>query len=329
MSLLPSTTTISNDFYFPPLPAEESTEAVTEVVQTPKVSHLRPRNAAIAQVSDYDQYFAFLAGGIVILSVIVIILYAIWLSLFESEARTNQKLITFSGIDLGQDLTSEFDNNLAKPGFAEFPEIEQPAMSKELIATTEAASVVAATPQKTLGEDSEIGGAYGGGKDVRQRGTPQDQPATLPAHQRWRLEYTAESKKQYFQILDHFEIYLGAVAKQNNEISFFEKLSNSQPVVEKGNRESDKAQVLYFFNPRRTAFRRWEAALVHGHDQALRDRIIVHFIPETVQNTLLELESQQLDSDQKSLEDVKSIVFGCRAGDERSFEYYVKQTTYR
>lgn len=274
---------------------------------------------AITQVSEYDNWSAFLTSGVIVLALLVAILFGIWLSASEQQAF-HRSGVVIPGQEYVSDQQSSVD--LAEPGFSELPEARTPEMKEAMLAVTKVATNVAASNVLLQGEQTDGEGIFGGGEGDRR--TPG--PIVTNEWERWKIEYNPECREDYFEMLDQFGVYLGAVSQSANRIQFLKNLADDVPEVIEGTRSSEIAKNVYFRNLR-SKLRDWDRAKLRRASVDLEDTIIVQFYPEPICQVLRELEARQLESDGRTLDQVRNIRFGCRkTGDQ--FEYFVEQITY-
>ena len=281
----------------------------------------RPDVRAITRVSRYDNWHAFLTAGVIVFAILVSILYGIWLCSFESDRKWMRQLRTpTSGMELAE-TASELE--FIQPGFSEMPEARMPEMKISLVALTDATSRVSASDLAFLGDQNDGTGYFRSGNgDQRVPG-----PDFLPEWERWQIEYSPESKDDYFRMLDFFDVYLGAIRQSSNQIRFLENLSNSQPEDSRGTRSSEKAKRIYFRNLA-SKLKVWDHSKLTVAGIDLNDSIVVQFYPDETRDILLKVESNSIIKDGKNLSEVTKTRFGCRKTND-GFEYFIEQITYQ
>lgn len=169
-----------------------------------------------------------------------------------------------------------------------------------------------------LGEDAPVlrGRSRGTGDRVAKGDGP-GEPG-LPRPQRWEVEYgDSITLQEYAAILDFFKIELAAIG-QSNTIELASKFTQDKPAVRTLVASANETRM--YLSWRRGSSR--EAAdreLLVKAGVPVDDRVLVQFIPEEVEQTLVRLEKQYAGRDPQ---DTRRTRFGIRRT-EAGYEFYV------
>jgi hypothetical protein len=293
---------------------------------TESVRQMQPlKLRADTRVSSYDKTSAMLVAAVIVVGALVFVLFMVWLTLFAGRgAATPLPPITeLAGNDNRPEGVAD---DWQPPGVDEFPEIEQPQLADALEAVTDSVSSVRAQLEKVDGDSAQMGRGPGLG-DRRARGPGSGDGNIIPEWERWKIEYEAGTMAEYMDILESFDIYLGAVSQISNQILFFDNLNDSRPAMTVGTRNSPEADNLYFRNTR-SRLKRWDQNKVLAGGGDVDNKIVVQFYPPAVRETLLRLEQAEYLAAGKDLDEVRQTLFRCRAAGG-GYEYYVEDISYR
>ncbi len=169
-----------------------------------------------------------------------------------------------------------------------------------------------------LGEDAQVlrGRSKGTGNRVAQ-GSGSGEPG-LPRPQRWEVEYgDSITLKQYAEILDFFKIELAAVG-QSNTIELASKFTQDTPTVRTLVASANETR-LYFSWRRGSSREAADRELLVKAGVQTENRVLVQFIPETVEQTLVTLEKAHAG---RAIKDTRRTRFGVRKTDQ-GYEFYV------
>ncbi|MGI9516284.1 MAG: hypothetical protein ACR2NP_04500 [Pirellulaceae bacterium] len=268
------------------------------------------------RVSAYDRLHASLSASVVVLGALVFILMAVWLASFDVSTPLRQATML-----IGQP-SGEIANNQAGLSMLDVPDppVATPQLELQLQAMQELPSSVlaAAATLETAGQGKA--GLSGGIGDRRLPG-PAINDDIRPDWERWKIEYSADTVEQYMEILQSFNISIGAIHQVSNRIYQVSDLTTEQGTVT----ETDRSHAgLYFYNQNRR-LRNWDQGRVTSAGVDVdTDYLLVHFYPESVRDTLRELENDVLERDGIQLQEIDRIVFRVRPGHD-GFEYFVHE----
>ena len=295
-----------------------------------RIRQSRKRQAiAITRVSSYDKWMAWLIASVILLAFMVMILFGIWLTLFgsDTDSWSAKKTRTF---EFNEHLVSRpmSPNSFDQPDFGELPEARPFQMQQALQAVCHTPSTLRGWIKSLSGTTDQPGQIGEKGLDGRKPGTDEQEENIIPEWERWKLVYESESRDEYYKILDSFDIYLGAVYQTSNKVCFLKDLADKDSRLEIGSRESDKAGNLYFRNVN-SGLRTWDKSRIESAGVDPEDAVIVvHFIPEELQASLLKLEVDIASKSRKELREIERTTFRCRENDGE-YEYYVEDIKYR
>jgi hypothetical protein len=169
-----------------------------------------------------------------------------------------------------------------------------------------------------LGEDAPVlrGRSRGTGDRVA-KGNGDGEPG-LPRPQRWEVEYPeSNTLTEYAAIIDFFKIELAAVG-DSSTIELASKFSQEQPAVRKLVASGNETR-LYFSWRKGSSREAADRELLKKAGVETENRVLVQFIPEAVEQTLVTLEKSYAG---RGAQDVRRTRFGVRKKDA-GYEFYV------
>lgn len=278
-------------------------------------------------VSNADKYHAFLTAGVIVATALVLVLYGIWLAGFGQESSVDRMKPSGVTIDISDwnsdELATLLDFDV--PGLGELPEATQPQIQQVLLAVTESASTVVGAREALVGMQEEAGKEGGeGGEEIRIPGPPEDN--VLPEWERWKIQFSPESKEEYLKMLDALDISMGAVDQTSNRIYFLTKMSSDEPELSEGDRKDELARRLYFRNTK-DELKDWDIQQFVDADVDTEGHIVVQFYPGELQELLLETEKAAIH-EVKVLREVKQTTFACEKTED-GYKFKVIDIKYR
>lgn len=305
------------------------------MTQAPMSTHVH-RNPTI-RVSTYDILTAFLNAAIVVLASCVVILFFIWLNSSAAlhqipQPNNKPKKPDKDGqraVPLSYDLSdpSPPGISIVEPDSDELPETRTPAFTRILEAVVTTVSTVkgdlvsasAATEAKgTTGVTSD-GRMPGPGAGSHGDGTADGSGA--PPAGRWEIDYEIASVDEYHRFLEAFSIDLGIVDPNSNSIKRI-RMQTPSPIVLDSSRSAETDS--FYFVPRRSVMRRWDAMLARRAGVVLEDQFIVQFYPDELRERLSQLESAAASDAGIETHAIRRTVFRVTPGDS-GFEFSVRQ----
>ena len=289
------------------------------------------------RVSAYDVVVAFLNAAIVVLASCVAILFFIWLNSLVAphpipqpdHTRKKPDKDRERAVPLSHDLSAPSPSGLStiEPEDDELPETRPPAFAKIL----EAVVTTVSTVKGDLVSASEATGASGATSDGRMPGPGAGSNgiggdgttdgAGPPVTGRWEIDYEFANLDEYRQFLESFSIELGVVDPDSNSIKRIRMQSPSPTVLDSS--RSAEANSFYFV-PRRSVMRRWDAALARQAGVPLDGHFIVQFYPDALRERLSQLETVAATEAGIETRAIRRTVFRARRGDA-GFEFSIRQ----
>lgn len=263
---------------------------------------------------------------LVLVGSIVAFLFTVW---YSKRATVTQTAIPVSMVQFGSGEGGGHPDGegyegmlIEGPESSEFPTLGE-QVDESLLSTldkiTRTTSLYSARlDEPYLGEDAQVlrGRSRGTGNRVAQ-GSGSGEPG-LPRPQRWEVEYgDSITLKQYAEILDFFKIELAAVG-QSNTIELASQLSQDRPTVRKLVASADEAR-LYFSWRRGSSREAADRELLSKAGVETENRVLVQFIPDAVEQTLVTLEKRHAN---RSPQDIRRTQFGVRKA-AAVYEFYV------
>lgn len=294
--------------------------------QPPPVAPPTDLPSAQLRPSAYDSAASWLLAFLALVGSCVLVLVPIWFSL---RSYRFQEAIPVTMVELG---SGEGGGHPLGEGYEGMeingPESDElPTMGEEVDAdllstldnVTRTTSLYSAKlDEPFLGEDAPVlrGRSKGTGNRVA-KGSGYGEPG-LPRPQRWEVEYGESiTLKDYAAILDFFKIELAAIGRSNT-IELASGFSQDKPTVRTLIASANETR-LYFSWRKGSSREAADRELLQKVGVQVEDRVLVQFIPDAVEQTLVTLEKQHAGRDPK---DVRRTRFGVRKA-AQGYEFYV------
>jgi hypothetical protein len=278
------------------------------------------------KVSAYDCTSSWLLALLALMGSLVLVLVPVWFSMYapEYQAAIPVTMVELgSGEGGGHELGEGYEGmEINGPESDEFPTLGE-EVDADLLSTldnvTKTTSLYSARlDEPYLGEDVPVlrGRSKGTGNRVA-KGSGYGEPG-LPRPQRWEVEYGESiTLKDYAAILDFFKIELAAIGRSST-IELASGLSEPKPTVRTLLASANETR-LYFSWRKGSSREAADRELLQRAGVQVEDRVLVQFIPEAVEQTLVNLEKQHAGRDSK---DVRRTSFGVRKAGN-GYEFYV------
>ncbi|MDZ4781170.1 MAG: hypothetical protein SGJ19_13025 [Planctomycetia bacterium] len=289
---------------------------------------LPPDAAPSAQlrVSAYDQASSLLLAMLVLVGSVAAALLPVWFAMRGAEPAPPVAVTMVElnpGEGGGHALGEGSEGMLIEgPESDEFPTLGE-VVEESLLSTLDNISRTtslysARLDEPYLGEDAPVlrGRSRGTGDRVAQ-GSGSGEPG-LPRPQRWEVEYgDSITLQEYSAILDFFKIELAAIG-QSNTIELASKFGQQKPSVRTLIASANETR-LYFSWRRGSSREAADRELLVKAGVQTENRVLVQFIPDAVEQTLVKLEKQYAGRDPK---DTRRTRFGVQKA-EQGFEFHV------
>ncbi len=256
------------------------------------------------KVSTYDSVNAFLISSLLLAATAVILMFLVWITMQPSGSFVSQaQQPTY--IPVTQAVSNDVKIELTRS--------DQPTTQEQLDSVVKAVSNVErrikATPSFRAG---------GSSPDTRLDSPTH--PAIQPEYKRWKLEYDVVDVGAYKKQLDFFDIALGVIAKQTNELWRLRSLDSATQLIDSDRAAENASKSLYFVHES-AQLRSWDQKLVASQQISLNDCFTVQFIPESTRSLLRATERQHLNKVGKTLTQVRTTRFKIvRSGNGFAFE---------
>jgi len=298
----------------------------TITAPTPPVAPPTTFPSAQLKPSAYDSAASWLLALLALVGSCVLVLVPIW---YSYGVKPTQLAIPVTMVELGSGEGGGHEQGEGYEGMEingpesdEFPTLGE-EVDADLLSTldnvTKTTSLYSAKlDEPYLGEDAPVlrGRSKGTGDRVA-KGSGYGEPG-LPRPQRWEVEYGESiTLKDYAQILDFFKIELAAIGRSNT-IELASGLSQDKPTVRTLLASANETR-LYFSWRKGSSREAADRELLQKAGVNVEDRVLVQFIPEAVEQTLVTLEKQHSG---RSPQDVRRTRFGVRKAGN-GYEFYV------
>lgn len=278
------------------------------------------------KASAYDSAASWLLAFLALVGTCVLVLLPIWFSMRASKFQT---AIPVTMVELGSGEGGGHPQGEGYEGMEingpesdEFPTLGE-EVDADLLSTldnvTRTTSLYSARlDEPYLGEDAPVlrGRSKGTGDRVA-KGNGYGEPG-LPRPQRWEVEYGESiTLKDYAAILDFFKIELAAIGRSST-IELASGLSQDKPTVRTLLASANETR-LYFSWRKGSSREAADRELLQRAGVQVEDRVLVQFIPEAVEQTLVNLEKQHAGRDPQN---VRRTRFGVRKVGQ-GYEFFV------
>lgn len=291
----------------------------------PEAEPLQPTLA----VTRYDRTSSFLMAVIVLIGLVVVWMGALWVSQVwgaSGKAVTVEVIEIPGGDPLGDPgATLRVDGPVRDDVEPSQTEQQSNDLSMEQLANW--IDAVAELPidvdEPQAGEQSGAGSPASGlrgNSDLRSRGAG-GAGSGLPREQRWMIYYDpGQTMNEYAEMLDFFNIELGAII--DNRLIYVSRLSDAKPRRRTASPlNDDRLRWTWRGGTRRKA----DAALLRKAGIDADDAILLQFLPEEVEQQLVELERRAAGGRPSSA--IERTAFRVRKVGDR-YEFYVVEQSF-
>jgi hypothetical protein len=260
---------------------------------------------------------------LVILGFIVLIMFAVWLSM---RIKYNVAVPVTMVEDLGGggsgNNTPGAEQQLEEVSPEEVQDLQEVSVEQTLQAVTDAVSTQAVNLDAFEGGASGLGTGEGTGTgDGRGPGPGGKGKATqLPD---WEVRFNATTIELYAAQLDFFGIELGAIGGGKASVDYASKLAQPSPVTRSAAGDAEKRRYLVW---RKGPLAAADKSLLQKAKIDTTGRIVLQFLPEPVELQMRTLEAQFAKG--KPLSQIRRTVFGVKATGAQ-YEFYVMEQDYR
>lgn len=275
------------------------------------------------EVTAFDRINGSLVSAILVVGFLFATLFAIWWSNEFQMGKTGPenlkpvKRLQLTEVSLDQ---TDFHLDLLPPTAA-------PRLRSDLAAVPDVLSTVQANVSKSFVdglEDSEGSrdvGPIGPGGESGEPGPH----CELPEPRRWSVVYQNPDFDDYVHMLEFFNIEIGVVRLNSNEIIRVKIPGNGSRVTQ-STRADEKSS--FYFNNTQPMSKHWDEKIVRDADVDHNDSALVHFYPEQAIQQLRSAESKKVIGEGKTVEDIlttKFIIVPIPEG----FEVQIDEISYR
>lgn len=264
---------------------------------------IRPKLNVETGVSRYDIVNGALVSSIALVGFLTTMLFMIWLTTVLEFRSESTQLVAYEQ-PYGDEKPEGYEDDILEPGVEEFPEVEEPVLKDALEAVTDAVSSVRANLEAVDGDSEVMGSGRGRGSINGGDGTGGGD--VIPEYKRWKIEYKSSDINTYAKQLSFFNIDIGAVSINSNDIDRIRDAGGRMQVI-----ASDKAKERksIFFAHEKRKLQQWDAKLVRRAGASMEGRNTVQFYPESTRAILRQVEGEYLRQVARTLPEVQRTYF--------------------
>lgn len=279
----------------------------------------KPREPEKLDVSTQDRASSMMVAVLVILAVIVLIMFAIWLS---GRERTQVAVPVTIVEELGGGGAGSgnpgAEQQLEEVSPEEVQDLQEVGIEQTLQAISDAVVDLDAVEGGATGLGTGEGDGTGDG-----RGPGPGGKGTATQLPDWEVRFNASTIDLYAAQLDFFGIELGAIGGGKTTVDYASKLSQPMPVTRSAPGDAEKRRYLVW---RKGPLAAADKALLTKAKIDTTGRVILQFLPETVEGQMAQLEAEHAKG--KKLNEIRRTAFGVK-GNAGQFEFYVIEQDYR
>jgi hypothetical protein len=278
------------------------------------------------QVSRFDQVSSLLVALLILSGFGVFCLAMIW---FGSRLPTFEKVVPVTMAVLEEEATGPGDGSGGEVGMTldepladelgEDVDLPAPQVQQTLSVISQAVAAQQAdfdTPALTGAIESGKGGWTGGKGRLPGSGQGGGGSGGIARPQRWEIMFPpGGSLETYARQLDYFGIELGLVGS-DGVVTYVSNLAQRRPETRQ---ESTQKEERMYMTWQQGELRDADLALVQRAGLDAQNKVLVQFIPATVENQLAQLERSYRNREPKK---IRKTRFGVRTQGD-GFEFYV------
>ena len=219
----------------------------------------KPQINVRTKMTLYDRVSGMLTAWVMLIGFLVLIMFLIWLYLVTNVPTKQPIVFEPPGFD-NEENPEGVAEDMEEPGVEEFPEVETPQLADALEAVTDIASTVRANLEAVDGTAPEMGAGKGLG-DRRQKG-PGGGGKGKVNPQRMTVYVTVANKKEYAQMLEHFDIQIGCINRDTGQIQIATNLTAGKPNVRNSTTKSLRGEGRLPVLPRQPRLFQWDMEFV-------------------------------------------------------------------
>jgi hypothetical protein len=278
------------------------------------------------KVTLYDQLAGMLIAMLILASLGVAALAAVWLTTFVYITPV-PPAVEYVELGGGEPHTG-IGQELEEPGVEELADVQEPQIAETVAALTAVMSDKAAALESISGTSNLMGTGTGLG-DARAAGTGGTGGGggnLVPTWERWQVRFATNDIAVYARQLDFFQIELGAVGGGTPEVNYARNLSQAAPAVR--TEPNGKNETRLRFNYTDAIMKGLDRQLLQkaGIDAARKEPL--QFYPPETAGLLAKAEQDYAAANNKRIEEVRRTVFGVRPGGG-GYEFFVIEQLYR
>lgn len=240
-----------------------------------------PRERETLRTSRFDVVTSFFMALILFIGTFVVMLFIVWaLSGDETPPVINVPIEEPFGRG---DNPEGFERDFEPPGSEEVEELIEPTLQDSIEAVTEAVSNVAASLE-TMDTNATATTEGTGKGDSRPAGPPGEGPGVVPRHERWQLNFSANSLDSYARQLDFYEIELAAVGGGIQGVDYASDLATNPRSRHVDDSSSENR--LYFMWTSPSPLQQYDMQLLQQAGVPLKGRSQIRFVTPELEQQL-------------------------------------------
>ena len=250
------------------------------------------------------------------------LLFLIWYTNLERDVKPVVIVEPPFSEDSGDSKPEGVADDELEPGVEDFPEIETPQLAMALEAVTDAVSAIRANTDAVSGSALLQGAGRGAGS---RDGGGDGSGTGIPEYKRWVINYESTDINQYADQLSFFNIDIGVVKSDSNDIFRVRDPGGSAQLI---NSNRDQEQKTLRFSHKQQRMKRWDQVIGKRAGANTDRALLCQFYPESVRQTIRRVEAEALAEKGRKLSDVRQTILKVQPASS-GFEFVVLDFNYR
>ena len=167
-------------------------------------------------------------------------------------------------------------------------------------------SSVSASLEAIDGDSPVVGSGSGAGS--LEGGDGNGDSDVVPEHRRWKIEYAADNIEVYADQLSFFDVDIGAISVDSNEIVRIKDPGGAKRTVQSDRATENKARSLFFGHVKKK-LKRWDQRLASQAGVDLAGKDFGQFYPNQTRALLRSVEAKYLAEQNRTVPDVGKTFF--------------------
>ena len=280
------------------------------------------QQSELAQVSTYDRTAGMLNASLILVGFLVATLFIIWMTMSTKEERLGRPkpgtppiLVEVATLDELADLK-------------EFTPAAAPQFKSDIQSLSDAVSTVKAGLWTKVKNESDIisdGLRKVGPTGIKDGDDGAGPNTSTPPHKRWKMTYQCGDISEYRNLLEQYQIKIGVVNLSSNRIQRISVAEGQFNVLESDRKQEESS---FYFHNAKTIARRWDQRFVRNLGIDVAGTTTVHFYDAKTLAQLAELETQRVEREGKTIDDISKTQFKIESS-EAGFQLKIEGIEYK